>query len=142
MTARNDSGSRFPSNAPASVFSRVEANDALPRLVPVTESAIRRLNEAESRWRTRAGDLDVVTVERAEREELSMIYADWAQRVLELGGLPKGAFTVDFPSHETDVLWCWSYGESEIGHTHKTWESFTHRVPIHADDDDEIGEEG
>jgi len=76
------------------------------------------------------GELDPVTLKEAEREELGMLFSAWAQRIVELGAMPKGAFTVDFQSEREDDLYCWSYGEPSVGHTHKTWESFKNRVPL------------
>ena len=54
--------------------------------------------------------------------------------ILEIGGQPKGIFTVDFRSPDPNVLWCWAPDETEISHRHFTWESFKDRVSIDAAD--------
>ena len=54
----------------------------------------------------------------------------WSDRITELGGNPKGYFTVDFQSIDPEMTYCWNYGEDSIGHTHKVWENFSHRRPL------------
>ena len=54
----------------------------------------------------------------------------WDERVARTGALPKGYFTVDFRSADPELLYCWTYGESEIAFAHKIWENFTHRRPL------------
>ena len=56
----------------------------------------------------------------------------WSERIVDLGGQPKGYFTVDFQSVDPEMLYCWNYGEDKICYTHKVWENFSHRRPLAA----------
>ena len=40
------------------------------------------------------------------------------------------SWTPPSQSVDPELLYCWTYGEEHIAHTHKVWENFSHRRPI------------
>ncbi len=114
---------------PTRVFSLAEANELVPEVADLTALVIHRLEEIREGRAARegqAGDPAPEVIMKQVEEAL----ADWSARILELGALPKGYFTVDFQSIDPELLYCWTYGEEEISFTHKVWENFTHRRPL------------
>jgi len=109
------------------VFTLEEANAVLPQIIEITEEAHRRIQEARFPWELiHCKKMDMssgMTVE-------AVICQQWAEKVAELGGQPKGFFTVDFQSPYPKTLYCWTYGETEICHEHKVWETFVDRRPL------------
>ena len=111
------------------VFTLVKANALLPDVIKITQLAVDSLEEAKSRLKSEELDNKVQAHRRFE-EGSSEILEEWAQQIMSLGVYPKGYFTVDFKSPTPDTLFCWSYGEEVITHTHKIFESFKDRVPL------------
>ncbi len=114
---------------PTRVFSLAEANELISEVADLTALVIHRLEEireGRAAGEDQSGEPAPEIVIRQVEEALS----DWSARVLELGALPKGYFTVDFQSIDPELLYCWTYGEEKIGFTHKVWENFTHRRPL------------
>jgi len=116
------------SRKPDRTFSLSEANALVPRVARVTADALRRLQAIrEGSGAETAGD-DALPPEAL--EEIQAALAEWSRQVQELGAQPKGFFTVDFPSPDPELLYCWTYGEDQIAFTHKVWENFSHRRPL------------
>lgn len=110
-------------------FTLQQANELLPELNRITRQTIKKL-EAE---RTRRETEIVKCGHSAEAEfqqKMNVLLQRWAQQVIELGVMPKGYFTCDFVSPNPERLFCWNYGEKQIGYTHKKTESFKDRVPL------------
>ena len=76
----------------------------------------------------RAGDASEIPPSVLREVEAAL--SEWSEKIEELGVVPKGYFTVDFQSVDPELLYCWTYGEERIAHTHKVWENFNHRRPI------------
>ncbi len=116
------------SNRPTRVFSFVEANQLVPKVADLTEEVIHELDEIRRRSSAEAeggkGISDAIL------KEVEAALQAWSERVEELGGNPKGYFTVDFQSIDPELLYCWNYGEDRISFTHKIWENFSHRRPL------------
>lgn len=110
-------------------FTLEEANALLPEVIDITESAVFELKQLESQLQAEAVIKAFSFREKLEQESAEILQK-WAQEMLELGVYPKGYFTVDFKSPIPDTLFCWTYGEDEIQHIHKTYESFKDRMPI------------
>ena len=111
------------------VFTLEKANALLPDVIKITEIALDSLEDAKMRMKSEETD-DRVLAQRRFEEDTSVILEEWAQEIMALGIYPKGQFTVDFKSRIPDTLFCWTYGEEVITHTHKIFESFKDRVPV------------
>ena len=118
-------------------FTISEVNKLLPDVINLTESVVQQLEDLKRILESeRARGNETEAQDTFEQESVEVLEG-WAHDIVELGGYPKGYFTVDFKSHVPDTLLCWTYGEQIIGFTHKTYQTFKDRVPI--DDADKIG---
>ena len=113
------------------VFSLAEANDLVPLVADLTSQVVHELEAIRGRYRNESGELPE-TMSDSVLQQVEQVLADWSARVVELGALPKGYFTVDFQSLDPELLYCWTYGEDKIDYVHKVWENFTHRQPLRA----------
>lgn len=111
------------------IFTLEQANMLVPRLMELTTEAIQEVDHAKARQKTESILNSADVVENLETE-IAEILQHWSQRVAEIGVYPKGYFTCDFRSPDPSTYLCWTYGEHEIKHTHKVWESFKDRKPI------------
>ncbi|NIR50790.1 DUF2203 family protein [candidate division KSB1 bacterium] len=103
-----------------------EANALLPDIIAKTEEALEDLQNIQDRFESEK----VIDTELHEDEyegETAVILQKWSRDMVALGVYPKGYFTVDFKSPVPDTLFCWTYGETEITHTHKVFETFRDR---------------
>ena len=116
-------------NRPAKIFSFHEANKLVPRVTDLTEEVIQEL-DAIRRRAAPDPESGAASISDAVLKEVEEVLQAWSERVLELGGNPKGYFTVDFQSMDPELLYCWNYGEDKIAFTHKAWENFSHRRPL------------
>ncbi len=118
----------MPSN-PVKVFNFDEANKLVPKLSKLTEEVIHELDSIRRRnapdEEPEGGAISDTTLKEVEETLQS-----WSERITEMGGQPKGYFTVDFQSIDPEMLYCWNYGEDKICFTHKIWENFSHRRPL------------
>ena len=112
------------------VFSLSEANELVPLVSDLTAQAVRQLEEIRQQYRQGAGEDEEPSLSEAGLREVERALSEWSQQVTDLGALPKGYFTVDFQSIDPELLYCWTYGEEEIGFAHKVWENFSHRRPL------------
>jgi hypothetical protein len=113
----------------ARIFSLVEANEVVPRVVECTAEVVHQLDEIRQRYKTPSEEPGRSVPEWV-LKEVEEALVDWSKRVSELGAVPKGYFTVDFQSVDPELLYCWTYGEEKIAFTHRVWENFSHRRPI------------
>lgn len=111
------------------IFSLAEANELVPEVAEWTAQVVQRLEEIRSRHADAEGREGDFTSEGV-IGEIDEALTDWSNRIVDLGALPKGYFTVDFQSPDPELLYCWTYGEERIGFTHKVWENFAHRRPL------------
>ncbi|MFQ5769750.1 MAG: DUF2203 family protein [bacterium] len=110
-------------------FTLNEANSLIPIISAATEDTVIALEEVQDQLE----DEQVIDIENAQNQfeqETALILQRWSQQMVELGVYPKGYFTVDFKSPIPDTLFCWTFGETEISHTHKIYENFKNRMPI------------
>jgi hypothetical protein len=114
---------------PAKVFSLAEANKLVPVVAEFTAEATEKLNQIRRRHKIDSEDM-TSSVPEPVLKEIEALLKAWSDRVVQLGALPKGYFTVDFLSIDPELLYCWSYGEDKIAFTHKVWENFSHRRPL------------
>ncbi len=110
-------------------FTLEEANALLPEIIAVTEEAVEELSALRSELEAAEARGDEDT-RRRKHQAMSQVFESWAQAMVTLGVYPKGYFTVDFKSPIPDTLFCWTYGETAISHSHKVYESFKDRRPI------------
>ena len=113
---------------PEKAFSLAEANALVPRVADITADVVHHLEVIRQSHGIEEG-ADVPLPESV-LGQIQEALAEWSQSVQETGALPKGFFTVDFPSLDPELLYCWTYGEQQIGYTHKVWENFSHRRPL------------
>jgi len=117
------------SNRPAKVFSFAEVNSLVPKVSDLTQEVIQELDRIR-RGCSADKEEKGSSISDAVLKEVEEALQAWSERVIELGGRPKGYFTIDFQSIDPELLYCWNYGEDRIGYTHKVWENFSHRRPI------------
>jgi hypothetical protein len=115
--------------APQRVFTLEEANELIPELASFTGEVLRELDAIRQRYAIDGSRKDVSVPENV-LQEVEDLLKSWTKRVMDLGAAPKGYFTADFPTQDPEQLYCWTYGEERITHTHKVWENFSHRRPI------------
>ena len=111
------------------IFSLAEANEVVPLVVDLTAAVVRDLDGIRQRYKDHTGASED-EVPPWVLAEVETALSTWSEKVTELGAVPKGYFTVDFPSVDPELLYCWTYGEERISHTHKVWENFSHRRKI------------
>ncbi len=116
-------------NRQTKVFSFSEANQLVPTVTAITEEVIQELDRIR-RQSAPQNEPEGASLSDAMLEEVEAALQGWSQRILELGGYPKGYFTVDFQSIDAELLYCWNFGEDRIRYTHKIWENFSHRRPL------------
>jgi hypothetical protein len=112
-----------------SVFTLNEANEMVAEIAKFTSEVVALLNSIRGRYEPAEDGGDVAVPEPVMRELEEALRA-WSEKVTQTGALPKGYFTVDFATSDPEMVYCWTYGEHEIGYTHKVWENFTHRQPL------------
>lgn len=110
-------------------FTLKAANAILPEIINITKETVRLLEEAKRNFESEKV-IDEVSAQDEFEAESTIILQKWAQDIVALGVYPKGYFTVDFKSPIPDTLFCWTYGEKVISHTHKVYESFKDRIAI------------
>ncbi len=111
------------------VFSLSEANELIPKVVEFTAEVVRQLDDIRQRYQV--DFLDRQTgISDSVMKEVEQTLLQWSKKVELLGAQPKAYFTVDFQSVDPELLFCWTYGEESITHTHKVWENFSHRRPL------------
>jgi len=125
-------------NHPVKVFSFSEANSLVEKVADLTEEVIHELDTIR-RQASHDAEEGESPISDAVLKEVEQALQQWSERVVELGGHPKGYFTVDFQSIDPELLYCWNYGEDKISFTHKVWENFSHRRPL-TDSIDATGE--
>jgi hypothetical protein len=110
------------------VFNFAEVNLLLARIIELTEEVIHELDAI--RGRNVHEEPEGVSISDEILKAVEEVLQGWSERIVELGGQPKGYFTVDFQSVDPEMLYCWNYGEDRICFTHKVWENFSHRRPL------------
>ena len=116
-------------NRPAKVFSFTEINQLLPKVRELTEEVIHELDRIRRRNVPQTSS-EGTSISDPVLKEVEEALQHWSDRIAEMGGHPKGYFTVDFQSIDPELLYCWNYGEDRICYTHKIWENFSHRRPL------------
>lgn len=111
------------------VFTLAEANAILPEVIRVTEQAMQSLEILKNKLTTEVL-IDEELARHQFEEQSGAFFERWAEEVIAMGTYPKGYFTVDFKSPVPDTLFCWTYGEDTVSHTHKVFQGFKDRVPI------------
>ena len=125
-------------NHPVKVFNFEEVSQLIPKIVEMTEEVIHELDSIR-RGHTPEEGIEGAAISESALKEVEEVLQGWSERIAELGGQPKGYFTVDFQSIDPEMLYCWNYGEDRICYTHKVWENFSHRRPL-TDSIDATGE--
>ena len=120
-------------------FTLKEANSILGNIIETTERAINELKIVKNSFEEKKFEGERFTRNDFEKET-AVILQQWSQEMVKFGVYPKGYFTVDFKTTIPDILYCWTFGEKKIIHTHKIYESFKDRVPI--SNEDIVGFEG
>lgn len=113
-----------PEPPPPRRFSLQEAQQALEKVRPLTEEAVREVEALKVRMEE--------TDEEEEREEfeaqIQRIIAHWSAKVQALGGVTKGVWLVDFDNGEG--YYCWQHGEDDIHYFHGYEEGFAGRIRL------------
>jgi len=110
-------------------FTLEQANSVLPKLIALTEQTLEDLKEARVRMESEQL-FNEADAQQSYDIQVALTLERWSTEIIQLGAYPKGFFTADFKSFLPDTLLCWTYGEDEILHTHKVWETFKHRRQI------------
>lgn len=117
------------SNQPVRAFSFAEVNQLISKISSLTEEVIQELDSIRRR-NAPEGQSEGGSISDVILKEVEEALQAWSERIVEMGGQPKGYFTVDFQSIDPEMLYCWNYGEDKILFTHKVWENFSHRRPL------------
>lgn len=110
-------------------FTLEEANKLVPEIVRITEVILKELQALQARQKNEEVYDTMKAQERFNTETMELLER-WSHQITSMGVYPKGFFTCDFKTYNPDTLFCWTYGEERITHTHKVYESFKHRRPI------------
>ncbi len=110
-------------------FTLAEANALLPQIIQITEEALNVLQHLRARQKVEE-EYDVQKAQEHFNTETMKVLEQWSKQIAALGVYPKGFFTCDFKTPNPDTLFCWTYGEERVTHTHKVYENFKHRRPI------------
>jgi hypothetical protein len=121
-------------------FTLQEAEALIPELEAIFEKVADLAARAELKARSLrkledggAGAAELA-IERSQLQFLAQGLNDWLQKIVDLGGLPKGVepALVDFPSviEGREAYLCWRLGEKRITHWHGTDEGFSNRKPL------------
>lgn len=105
-------------------FTLQEAKKALPQVKQITE---KYAVEVEKLQKARA------TAESPEEDSrlaqsIDRALATWMEKIMVMGGVPKGLWLVDFDSG--NGYFCWLRGENDIVFFHGYEEGFAGRVPL------------
>ncbi len=114
---------------PVKIFNFNEANQLVPRISKLTEEVIQELDTIRRR-NAPDEEPEGSSISETTLKEVEEALQAWSERIVEMGGQPKGYFTVDFQSIDPEMLYCWNYGEDRISYAHKVWENFSHRRPL------------
>jgi hypothetical protein len=117
------------SSQPVKIFKFDEANQLVSRISKLTEEVIHELDTIRRR-NAPEEEPEGSSIPDTTLKEVEEALQTWSERVIEMGGQPKGYFTVDLQSVDPEMLYCWNYGEDRICFTHKVWENFSHRRPL------------
>lgn len=110
-------------------FTLEQANAVLPKIIAITEQAMGDMQDARVRMESEQL-FNETDAQQSYNIQVALTLERWSKEIIQLGAYPKGYFTVDFKSFLPDTLLCWTFGEDEISHTHKVWETFKHRRQI------------
>jgi len=110
-------------------FTLEQANAVLPKVIAKTEQTVEELDDARVRMESEQL-FNESDAQQSYDIQVASSLERWSKEIIQLGAYPKGFFTVDFKSFLPDTLLCWTFGEDEISHTHKVWETFKHRRQI------------
>lgn len=111
------------------VFNFEEVNRLIARVVELTEEVIHELDSIR-RDGYSGGEPEGGAISDSVLKAVEEALQGWSDKIVEMGGQPKGYFTVDFQSIDPEMLYCWNYGEDKICFSHKVWENFSHRRPL------------
>lgn len=107
-------------------FDYEQARAMIPQVREITASANERVQQLTLEMnRTPKGSARATKV----KEWINTAVRHWAERIEELGALPKGVWTVDFDSGE-GYFFCWSYDEEDLAYFHLYEEGFPGRKPL------------
>jgi hypothetical protein len=110
-------------------FTLAEANALLPEIIRITEATLEELQRLHARQKREEADDPQKAQERFNTHTMEILER-WSRQIASMGVYPKGFFTCDFKTYNPDTLFCWTYGEERITHTHKVYENFKQRRPI------------
>jgi hypothetical protein len=108
------------------VFDYEQARAMIPQVREITAESNARVQELSSEI-TRAPKGSAHT--RKLKEWINIVIHHWAERIEQIGALPKGVWTVDFDSGE-GFFFCWTYDEEELSYFHLYEEGFPGRKPL------------
>ena len=108
------------------VFDYEQARALIPQVREITEAANARVQELTAEMnRTPKGTVRAQKL----KEWIQTAVAHWAERIEELGALPKGVWTVDFDSGD-GFFFCWTHDEEDLAHYHLYEEGYPGRKPL------------
>lgn len=111
------------------IYRYEEARALVPTIREITAGAVERVQELTAEMaRSPEGSLRA----RKLREWISTAIQHWAEAIHEVGGQPKGVWTVDFDSGE-GFYYCWTFDEDDLTYYHRYEEGFVGRKPLGED---------
>jgi len=106
-------------------FSLKDARELLPVVRKITKKAVEEFLILEEKLQHYQGD---PVKWKSIEQEIAEVLNHWSEKVMNLGGIPKGIWLVDFDSGEG--YFCWRYGDQQIQYFHGYGDGFAGRVAI------------
>lgn len=119
-------GKLFELQTTKRVFDMASANELLPLVFRITESASASVQDMVNMI-DRVKDVDSLMVKDLE-VKINDAVTRWQSKLEKLGVEPKGMWVADFDTG--DGYFCWKYPEIEIRFWHGYKDGFSGRVPI------------
>jgi hypothetical protein len=113
------------------IFSFSEANALIPLINRITETSELRIREIVKRLevaRQGAESEVLAQIQQEVEDQVHDIYEQWQNKVVKLGGKPKGVWLCDFDNGSG--YFCWKYPEPKITHRHGYQDGFSRRIVI------------
>ena len=109
-----------------SIFSLTEAQELLPVVLRITSQYSEQVAALMARLEALSGRReDLVS---ALEQQINSLITEWQNKILKLGGQPKGLWLADFDAGEG--YFCWKFPERWVGFWRSYQDGFSKRCPV------------
>jgi len=106
-------------------FTLTQAQEVLPVIQKITKKAVKEFLFLEEKLQHHHNEPKKW---KAVEKEIGEVLNRWSEKIIKLGGLPKGIWLVDFDNGRG--YYCWRYGDEDILYFHGYKDGFAGRVAI------------